>query len=388
MSVECARFSVAEYPLENVPADVWSAWDACVDRWSLLPFQTPTWLRSCAAVMGGGASSRLLIARGDDGSPVGLWPYRVERTRSGGLLPLTLCRPWNDEIRSSTWLLMAPDAGPDLCVSLAEAFLDRIPRWDKMLTGQVPAGSPLLAAQEAVLQRRKARALPEEWTTGELRGGRGFDEFLKSLAYGWRRKYAKLAKQMAAGEIRVEHVTRFEEPAALETVKRRMRDVYAESWKVDSDETYANLLHPKGWAAFSAVIEAFAARGGLHVVLASAGGRDVAFYVGVSQGSQYCSLHTAYRQSSRNLSAGVLVQMEDYRYTLEHGLTNCFMGFQAYREHFTEDTRTFVSKTVYARTATGRLALVLSDLKERLEKNRRKKRTAGQREADAANADA
>jgi hypothetical protein len=368
-----------------MPEEVWRAWDDCADRWALFPYQTAAWTRACIAALGGGANARLLVARGEDGSPLGLWPYRIEKTRAGGLLPLNLCRPWNDEIRSSTWLITAPDAGPDLCTSLAEAFFDRLPSWDKMITGQVPAGSPLLAAQDAVLQRCRARAVPEEWTTGELRGDRGFEEFLKGLAYGWRRKYTKLSKQVAAGEIRVEHITSFDS-TSLEAVKKRILDIYAESWKVDSKETYANLLHPKGWAVFSTLVGAFAERGGLHVVLASAGGTDVAFYVGVSRGKQYCSLFTAYRQSSRNLSAGVLVQMEDYRYTLEKGFTNCFMGFQAYREHFTEDTRTFVSKTAYAGTLTGRLAWLLSGVKERLEQRRRKRRAAGGSEAGEANA--
>jgi hypothetical protein len=165
---------------------------------------------------------------------------------------------------------------------------------------------------------------------------------------------------VGAGSVRLQHIDGQIEPAVFESLTPRIIAVYRESWKSGSTDRFAGLGRPEAFSGFARLLLAFAKRGGLHALFATVDGEDAAFYVGVRFGQMYCSLQTAYREKHAARSLGFLVQMEDFRYTLERGLTNNLMAYQEYKTHLTDRVVRFASLTAYSRGAHGRMAHLLA----------------------------
>jgi hypothetical protein len=364
--------SVRDYAYGDIPSEIWESWETRNAEWHSYPFESVPWLRAAADGRSPGIAMRLLVASAPRLGPVAFWPYALQRFRTGRVLPLTLCRPWTEDEREAASLVVSPALEREAYGRVAGAFLERLPRWDKMLTGLVRDPSPLL---DGLIDAFGPSGTSIERTNhgfAEIRGWTSFQEFLGSLSRDWRRKYNRITKRnQESGSLRIEHLDGPRTLELRESIERRILDIYRESWKTRSADPHANLTDPGASAHFSKLLDAFARRGCLHVIFVSVDGDDAAFYVGVHFERVYCSLQTAYKEKYAGLSVGFLTQIEDFRYTIERGfLTNSLMANQDYKKHFTDTVESFSSLVVFNRSAVGAAAMLLSRARRMLERTR------------------
>lgn len=361
--------TVSDYDYHDVPSRVWDEWERCNIEWCSYPFESVPWLRATADRLSQDISKRLLVVNKPHLGPIAFWPYALQHFRTGGVMPLVLCRPWVEDLRLAVSAVISPALDRETCRQIVHCFLDRLPRWHKMLIGLVREPSPLLEILGETLKYFGTRFEQETHTFAEVRGWTSFPHFLNSLSHDWRKKYNRLVKKdLEAGTIRLDHLDGLSARGALESIKSRILDIYRESWKVNSSDQYANLARPETFAWFSQLLEVFARQEGLHVIFTTVNGDDAAFYVGVRFGKIYCSLQTAYKQRYAPLSVGFLTQIENFRYTIEQGfLTNNLLGDQDYKTHLTEAVTRFSSFVVFNRNLRGAIAQWMSQTRVRLD---------------------
>jgi GNAT acetyltransferase-like protein len=361
------RLTFRDYEYRAIPGDVWEAWDRSGPEWQRYPFESTAWLRAVAGLLPVDASPRLLVARGPDDSIVAFWPYALQRFRSGGVLPVILCRPWDANVRTAGWITVSPALDGDACGAILDGFEARVDPWDKMLTGLVPDPSPLL---DAVVDRARRTRRPlerEVHTFAEIKGWESFDGFLDSLSHDWRRKYRRLTSKMSESGVGVQQFDGERAQRAVNDIKQRALAIYRESWKTRSGDRAANLMCAETSRHFCALLDGFARRGGLHAIFVTVEGDDAAFYVGLRSGDVYCSLQTAYKECYASRSVGFLAQLADFRYTVEQGLaTNNLLANQDYKGHFTKSAVAFSSFVLFGGRPRARAARALSALKARL----------------------
>jgi len=356
--------SFSSYKLPDIPQEIWTAWERCGPGWMSYPLQSSKWARVLADNAGPGDEMFLLAGR-DDARYLGFWPYRLETARSGKLLPVMLCRPWDHE--GDLWARVAPEADPDFVTRFIEAFHHGLPTWHKMQTGLIPEATSFESKFEGYLAANALNYVVETRRHAEIRDWQSFDEFLASVSPKWRSQYRRLTrKDVQTGRIRIQHLTEFSE-ATLDSTRRRIMDIYKESWKTASRDPDHNLLVPRVYGMFRALTDAFARDGGLHVVIASVGGDDAAFCVGLSQHDTYCSLQTAFKSKYRTASVGFLAQMAQFCHTIERGYrTNDLLANQPYKAVFTDRRAVFSVYTVFNANRMGALAYHVASLKRRL----------------------
>jgi len=361
---------VNDYDYHEIPDEVWAAWERCSAEWNSYPFESVPWLSSAADSLSPDISKYLLVASVSHLGPVAFWPYALQRSFYTRLLPLVVCHSWLKDERISASVIVSPALSEDACRTVISAFLERMPKWHKMFVGLVRNPSSLLDATAEVFGQLTIIFERNIHSLAEIRGWTNFEEFLGSLSRDWRRKYNRITKRsQEIGDIVIEHIDSFNTQAVLESIKRRILDIYRESWKASSPDRYANLAHPDAFEWFSKLLDAFARRGWLHVIFVTANGEDAAFYVGVRSEKVYCSLQTAYKEKYASLSVGFLAQMEDFRYTIMRGLlTNNLLANQDYKAHFTDTVEHFSSLVLFNRNVAGRLAWLMTKTKQKIER--------------------
>jgi hypothetical protein len=365
-SLKLSYLTVDDYGYWEVPKEIWEVFGKCNAEWHSYPFESVPWLRASAESLPVGICARLLIASDRHLGPVAFWPYALQSFRSGGILPLLLCRSWTEDERIAASIIVLPELDKCAILGILNKFIEKLPRWNKMITGIIRDGSPLFHAIIEVFGSSSNIFTQETYTFAEIRGWLRFEDFLGSLSRDWQRKYKRIiSHNQETGCIRVEHIDGAKTLEMLASIKRRIIDIYRESWKIGSPDRYANLALPDAFAYFSKLIEAFAENKCLHIIFATAGGDDAAFYVGVQHGNVYCSLQTAYKEKYRHLSIGFLTQMENFRYTIEHGyFTNNLMANQDYKKHFTDNVIHYSSLVIFNQNIIGSIAEMLSKAKQ------------------------
>jgi hypothetical protein len=373
-NIEMGGLSVHDYAYKDIPAQVWNAWEKCNSEWNCYPFESTPWLCATADGLSQNISKRVMVVNRSCSDPVAFWPYAMQCSYSGGVLPIIICRPWAEDTRVAASIIASPELDRQACRVLVHGLLGNLPKWDKMILGLTRTPSSLL---DGIIDESNSvgRCFERETHSfAEIRGWSNFNEFLGSLSRDWRRKYNRVIKRIQEdGKIHIEHIDTVSTLAELESMKIRILNIYRESWKVNSPDRLANLAHPEAFAYFSRLLGSFAQKGCLHVVFVTVHGDDAAFYVGVRFEKMYCSLQTAYKEKYASLSMGFLTQIENFRYTIEHDfLTNNLMANQDYKKHFTDKVQYFSSLIFFNHTAAGKFALLMSKARDILERQAKK----------------
>jgi hypothetical protein len=364
-SSKTCPFSYSEYAFGRIPEEVKAEWETCNRRWTSYPFESMPWFDVLGRCNSREIDLRLMVATDSSSRCVCFWPYAVQQWRSGGVLPIRLCRPWSEDIRVSASAIVSPELDEAECTCIVNEYFYRLPTWDKMILGLTLSPSPLLDAMVAAVRSQGLTLEQEIISFAEIRGHASFQSFLSSLSRDWRRKYKRIIQTAAAnGLVRIEHLDGEQTLPRIEMIKRRVRNIYAETWKYRSADAYANLAREDTFDFFSKFIESFARRGALHTVFVTLNGDDAAFYLGVHCGDKYCSVQTGYKEKYASSSVGFLAQMENFRYTIERGYkVNNLMGSQSYKRHFTSSEVRFATCILFNRNFRGTAARVLSRLK-------------------------
>lgn len=364
--VETIEFS--QYIFSAIPPEIWHEWERCNEAWGCCPFQSMPWIKASSEMFTEKVSAGLLVAHDSRHRAIAFWPYATQWFKSGGLLPVILCRTWAEDTRVAVSIVVSPALDKDSCGRVVAGFLDRIPRWHKMITGLIPDPSPLLEALTEELGRRSAAMDREVHSFAEIAGWCNFSDFLASLSGDWRRKYNRIVrKQLNPGSVSVEHLDGSLSTETLGSVKQRISEIYSGSWKANSVDRYANLARPETFNLFCRFLESSATRNELHVLFVRTNGDDAAFYVGVSFADTYCSLQTAYKEKYSALSMGFIAQMENFKYTIEKGFKiNSLLANQEYKRHFTDNVSSYTSFVAFNRNKIGILASFLSWLRAKV----------------------
>ena len=375
-SPEARLFNFADYDFGRIPGDVKAAWEECNVRWNNYPFESMPWLDVLGRCNSQKTALRVMVATHPHLGYVCFWPYAMQPLRSGGVLPIRLCRPWSEDARVGVSAVVSPELDETDCLSIVKGYFDRLPSWSKMIVGLTPSPSPLADALIATARSRGLRFEQESISFAEIRGYASFDAFIGSRSRDWRRKYKRIIQKAGEnGIVRIEHLDGDLTLRDLEIIKRRVRDIYVETWKYRSPDPYANLAREDTFGYFSKFIETFAMRRSLHVVFVTLGSDDAAFYIGVHFGDKYCSVQTAYKEKYASASVGFLAQMENFRYTIEHGYSsNNLLGNQGYKRHFTSTEVRFVTFIIFNRNIRGAAAHVISQVRSHFENVRRRKK--------------
>jgi hypothetical protein len=369
---EAASFHFADYDLDEIPSDVMEAWESCNVRWKNYLFESMPWFELLGRCNSKSATVRLMVVTNSQIGYVCFWPYAMQHFRTGGVMPITLCRSWSEDTRVGVSAVVSPELDETACVRIVGGCFDRLPVWNKMVIGLTRSPSPLLDALVGSLQARGLPFEQEIQAFSEIGGHATFNAFIRSLSRDWRRKYKRIVeKSIETGIIRIEHLDGSQTLQKLETIKRRVMDIYIETWKRQSVDRYANLARQEVFGPFSLFIETFAKRESLHVIFIKVHGDDAAFYLGAHFANQYCSVQTAYKEKYSSLSVGFLAQMENFRYTIERGFsTNNLLGNQSYKKHFTSKEVEFRNFVVHNKNIKGAAAHFLSRIKSRVERSR------------------
>lgn len=364
------KIIVHDYDYHDIPDAVWDAWEVCNAQWHSYPWESVTWLRAAAEGLSPEISKRLLVAGDARSGPIAFWPYRVQRIRSGGMLPLMLCRPWDENPWATTSIVVSPTLGVEDCRRILDEFFQKLPKWHKMMIAMLRMPSPLLDAMLGAFEHVGIRVKRTNHTCLEIRDWNSVDEFMGSLSKKWRQQYNRLSKQyQQADTLRLEHLDGDATLGELESIKRRILGIYKESWKATSTKRHSSLMLPESYAHFSRLIEAFAKKQWLHVIFVSINGEDAGFCVGLRCENVFCSLQTAYKEKYAKLSIGFLTLMEDFRYVIERGgLTNNLMGHHPYLKHFTDTHERFSFLLAFNRDAGGTITLFLSKVRLALQR--------------------
>lgn len=278
-----------EVALEHAVDERASDWDELATRTAALPFVRPGWIRSWWEAFGHGDLAVLVARR--DGRVTGVLPIQ----RVGGRVRL----PANME--SGAFELVAED---DRARGALVVGLYRLPSWSTELQFlDVNGGDLPVARREAdAARRRRTERFVERSPYVPVVGG--FDVFLENrsakLVADVRRRRRRLAEEAGSVELVVsdgsEQLHAFREAGyALE----------ASGWK--GEERTSIGARPAARRFYDAMTEWAAEEGILRLAFLRAGGRDVAFQLGIESDNVYYFCKGGYDVEYHRFAPGKLL---------------------------------------------------------------------------------
>ena len=347
------------FQFKQIDNELWLNWQKCSLNWRTLPLQSPNWLKPVAEASEGSLDNLFLLVAKKNKEYLGFFPYRIEQRLLGEIIPLIYCLPWYDNLPSWITLTSDKEAGHQL---LIEGFYKNLPKWHKLISGLVEHRNDTNNLEINFFLENKLFFTSISEEMAEIRNIETFDEFLQNQSKQWRKRYQKISKKLLASkQANLQHYTDLNHDE-LELLTQRVMSIYRESWKVNDKQSLDfNLTNPQSYRSFYALIKSYAECNGLHIMIISVNNEDAAFYVGVYQDGLYCSLQTAYKEKFANLSVGYLIQMENFRFTIENNFErNNLLANQSYKSNLTNQIEHYSRYTVYSRSILGLMARFLT----------------------------
>lgn len=350
------------YRYEDIDKEVWDAWEASCKKWRVYPFNSPAWAR--ASIKGAGTSRELfLLVAIDDKQIVGFLPYRYHTRRFLKVPLIKYCRPWSD-MSPSQWFLLIPGKSITYYRELIHGLCRQLPSWDRCVAARIQHSRDIETAFEQYLQSSSYDVTYNIEDQAEIKGFDNFDSFLSGLPSKKRQQYRKSVRELVdTGKCQILHYHVFDD-TLLVSIKERVMSIYRESWKTESTEELNSLLYEKGYHYFSSLVDEYAEIDGLHVMILKLDEDDAAFYVGVHQYNKYVLLQTAFKDKYKRLSVGQLIQLENFRYTIENNyITNNTLAAQKYKRRIIKDIVTQNMYVINNKTIVGFILSLIIALK-------------------------
>ena len=349
------------YKLEDINDDIWDTWETSCKKWSVYPLNSPSWAKALISKDSIGKEIYLLVAK-DGNQIVGYLPYRYHIRHYIKLPLFKYCRPWSE--KWPQWFLLIPGKSISYYQELINGLYENLPLWDRNVAGYLQHSKDIETAFELFLKSKSYDFTYEIKEQAEIKGFEDFDSYLASIHSKQRQQYRKSVRELIdTGKCKISHYHKFD-GNLLTSIKERIMSIYRESWKTESTEEFNSLLFQKGYLYFSKLLDEFSKKGGLHIMILTIGDEDAAFYVGVHQFNKYISLQTAFKDKFKRLGIGQLIQLENYRYTIDGNyITNNTLAAQKYKKRITTH---IVSQKMYVinnKTLSGLLLSLMTRIK-------------------------
>jgi hypothetical protein len=361
----CSRYN-------EIAPELFVEWQSLSEKWQDHPFQSPIWAR--AGIFKNDYSELYLLTASKGEKYVGFFPFKLSHQSKGRILKICYCLPWHEVMPIG--FLLDPNETDSNHLLIIQNFLSKLPKWHIVILGFVNSKRQSLNALQSFVPHEINGCFGHSHVTSEICGHKSFDDFIALLSPKWRAQYRRTHRKLVESKkTKIEHFTEFNE-ISLTKIRKRIVGIYQESWKVNSNETPINITTEEGHSFFSNLLDGFSKTHGLHIMLATYEGEDAAFYVGLHQAGNYSSLQTAYKEKFKKTGIGFLVQMENFKYTINSNFkTNNLLAYQQYKQHLTNKTVPFVWFKLYNHGLKAKMVRWASLLKSRVE--RIKKRASG-----------
>ena len=295
-------------------------------------------------------------------------PMLSTRTRVLGNEIVAL-QPIQEQNNTHSDLLIGADG------ELLGAWLDELekiePRWDLLNMSRLLEGSPLLSALESELRRRRQPFhVRVEQPSYHLRLPANFDEYLAARSGKFRSHLKRAEKRfMATGNVAFEVV---DAAADVEARYEELLGIERGSWKHEHGTAISAMPHQAGFYRDLSVAAREA--GMLHLSFLRLDGVAVAYNLGILAGGRYYYLKTSYLQQYREQGVATIGRARLIRELIGRGIRDFDFPAEPYEweRQWTDEARWHRSLQLFNRGLRGRWLWLMSALRNRLRKGRRR----------------